>query len=62
MTMRKKFRKMGPMQPETSAADAEKIKKQKELISKLEKSLRVQKSGFLHEINGIQIRNRIEYE
>lgn len=53
---------MGPMQPETSAADAEKIKKQKELISKLEKSLRVQKSGFLHEINGIQIRNRIEYE
>ena len=52
LAMRKKSRRKQQLESVTSAADASTIKKQKELIERLEKSIRVQKAGFQHEIQG----------
>lgn len=53
LALRKKSRKKAAVETViTSAADLEKMKKQKDLIARLEKSIRIQKTGFQHEIHG----------
>eukprot|EP01036_Dinobryon_divergens_P033920 gene33920-43822_t len=56
LALRKKSRKKTAVEAAvtTSAADLEKMKKQKDLIARLEKSIRIQKTGFQHEIHGLK--------
>lgn len=54
ISMRKMHRKKVHQQPlESLPADLATMKRQKELIQRLEKSLRTQKIGFQHEIHGV---------
>jgi hypothetical protein len=56
LALRRKSRKKTAVETvTTSAADLEKMKKQKDLIARLEKSIRIQKTGFQHEIHGTTI-------